>query len=60
MLKCEINGTINELEQIWPWQTICDLIHIDYYNRYLIPADERFTITEKDLARLEIIKGEED
>ena len=39
-----ITGTLEKLEKIVPWEQLCELINVDYYNKYLISDEEIFTI----------------
>jgi hypothetical protein len=47
-LQIKATGTIKELEVLWEWDVLCQLIHVDYYNKHLVPPNEIFTVTEKD------------
>lgn len=55
-LQVTIKGTLSELSELYRWEVLCDLIHVDFYKRGLIPHDEVFTITEADLLRVGLIK----
>lgn len=39
-----ITGNLEKLEKIIPWEQLCELINIDYYNKSLISDEEIFTI----------------
>ena len=55
MLEVKVKGTIPELSQLWDWQILCKLVHVDYYNRYMVPDDEIFIITHEDLSQAGLI-----
>lgn len=42
MLKIE--GKLNEIEKVIPWNKLCNLVHVDYYKKHLISKDEIFKI----------------
>lgn len=48
-LQLSAKGTLSELEQLWRWEKLCELVHVDYYKRSLVPNDEVFTVTQEDL-----------
>ena len=48
-LQLTARGTLSELENLWSWDKLCELVHVDYYNRSLVPNDEVFTVTHEDL-----------
>ena len=60
-LQVLIKGTLPELSELYHWEILCELIHVDFYKRGLVPHDEVFTITEADLQRVDLIQtsGEE-
>lgn len=44
-----ITGTIERLEKLIPWEQLCELINVDYYNKYLVNKDEIFVIDLDDI-----------
>ncbi len=56
-IEVKITGTIAELTQLWNWDKVSEMIHVDYYKCSMVPTDEKFTITEADLIRVDIIEG---
>jgi hypothetical protein len=55
MLTATITGTLRELQQMWPWETLCNLVHIDPHRLGSVPDDEQFTITQDDLLLAKMI-----
>lgn len=47
-----LKGTVKELEQLIPWHKLCELIHVDYYKKYLVSdSDEVFTVDTETLPK---------
>lgn len=60
-LSVLIKGTLSELDELYPWHELSQLVRVDYYKKSLVSDDEVFTITEADLVRVGLIQtsGEE-
>lgn len=59
-LEVNIKGTLSELDQLWSWDKLSQLVHVDYYRRSMVPSSEVFTITTQDLIDAEIVRPVED
>ncbi len=58
-LEVTAKGTLRELEQLWPWDKLCVAVHVDFYNKVLVPDDEVFVVTAQDLLDANIIQATE-
>lgn len=54
-ISVKIRGTLPELEELWPWNVLCDMVCVDYYKRNMVPDTEVFEITEESLIQARII-----
>jgi len=60
MLKAKIEGTVSELCELWDWNTVAQMIRVDYYKRWMVDHDQQFTITQADMVRAGLIQGADD
>ena len=38
-LEILIKGTLSELSQLYGWEELCELVHVDYYKKSMVPDD---------------------
>lgn len=55
-LSVLIKGTLRELEELYHWEILSELVRVDFYKKSLVPADEVFKITEADLQRVGLVQ----
>ncbi len=47
-----IEGTIAELDTMWPWSILSRILNVDYYRKHLIDPNQVHSITAADLQRV--------